>query len=280
VGLLAAALPPLAMLERGEHGMRLSNTSAALAIGALLAGLPAVVSADTLVVPTGMNLENEDAPQSSPFPFATYSPTATNFPFRYQQVYDASYFTSFADVLAITELRFRIDSGFGDRDPYSVPEIQVYLSTTAAEPNALATGSTAAMDGNVGADETLVFSGQLNWDPCGALACPVPQVPPFDQTIPLATTFSYDPAAGNLLLDVDYLGTAYNDQRYDAVNTGDLMSNVREVILRSDGTTHSFPVADSFGLVTQFVFTVPEPGANAVAGAAFAALVALRRSRA
>jgi hypothetical protein len=136
------------------------------------------------------------------------------------------------------------------------------------------------MDGNIGADERLVFSGPRDWNACGTGGCP-PNVLPFDQVIPLATPFVYDPTAGNLLLEVQYPeGGPYPEQRYDAVGAGDLMSNVREVVLRSDGVTHSFQPPDSFGLVTQFVFTLPEPGAGAIAFAAFAALVALRRIRA
>jgi hypothetical protein len=262
--------------------MRLSPLSATLVLAGL-ASVAAPSAAVELVVPTGMNLEVEEGLQSSPFPFATYAdpPLTSNYPYRYQQVYDASYFTSFADVLTISELRFRIDPGFGSRAPYTTGPLQVYLSTTAAEPNALAAGSPVALDSNVGADETLVFSGTRDWDACGNIACPVPQIPPFDQTLPLTTSFAYDPTAGNLLLEVWYeaqtSGDDYPIQRFDAVNTGDLMSNVREVIDRGDNATHLWPVADSFGLVTQFVFTVPEPGASALACAAFATLLGLRR---
>jgi len=185
-------------------------------------------------------------------------------------------FTSFGDVIQIEELVFRIDQSQGDRGAFTVNDVDVYLSTTAAEPDALAAGSSLALDGNVGADSMLVYSGPLAWDPCGASAC---VQPPFDQNVPFDSVYEYDPTAGNLLLEVFYPTSPYPEQRFDAVDAGDLMSNAREVIDRNDGVTHIFPNADSLGLVTQFVFTVPEPETPALAFAALAGIVALRRVR-
>jgi len=248
------------------------------ALSALLLALLLTTPAqgDTLVVPNGF--ENVDA--SGPgfvFPFATS--LISNYPLRFQQVYEASSFPDLDDVLTISELRFRINSPDGDRDPFTVEQVEVHLSTTAVAPDALTNGSTQALDDNVGADDTIVFTGGLSWDPCGSDPCLAPPAP-FDLAVVFATPFSYDPTAGNLLLEVFNGSEEYPIQIFDALGvTGDAISNAREVLSRSDLTTHLFP-SDSFGLITQFVYTVPEPGSTGAALVALLGMAALVRARA
>jgi hypothetical protein len=110
---------------------------------------------------------------------------------RYQQAYDAA---SFPDIVTISGLTFFnvINNGFGDRslDP-AVYELQ--LTTTTRAIHALS----PSFDANLGADLQLVFAGELSGD----------VVPPDGElTFGLPAPFTYDPAAGNLLLDVRKIG--------------------------------------------------------------------------
>ncbi|RIK93748.1 MAG: hypothetical protein DCC71_23920 [Proteobacteria bacterium] len=252
-----------------------------LAVFALLAAVhPWTAHGDTLVTPTGLNLENVDGPQAFAFPWARGNPEFSNFPYRYQQGYAASEFDSIGDVLQISELRFRVDQATGSRTPFNVGDVEVRLSVTTVDPDELATGSTEALDGNIGARQTLVYEGPLAWDPCDVAVCPVPA---FDLAVPFVTDFVYDPLTdGNLLLEVYNLSEVYPTQFFDAVNTpADGIGHVREVLDRNDVANHLFPTdAPSNGLVTQFVYTVPEAGSAASAAAALLAVAALRRRRA
>ena len=89
------------------------------------------------------------------------------------------------------------------------------------------------------------------------------------------------PLDGNLLLEVYNLSTLYPTQFFDAVNSpSDGIGHVREVLNRNDPEQSLFPTdAPSNGLVTQFVYTVPETGSLASGAAALLAAGALRRRR-
>ena len=114
---------------------------------------------------------------------------------RLQEVYGAA---NFPPNIAfwITELRFRPDATFGSAFNTTVGNIQVNLSTTTRAPGALS----LTFANNIGADETVVFSGSV------ALSSQFSGVPggpkDFDIAIPLTTAFLYDPGAGNLVMDV------------------------------------------------------------------------------
>jgi hypothetical protein len=239
---------------------------------ALLCVAPALARAAVVVVPNAY--ANAEAPAAFVGPFATF--TTANYPVRYQQVYGAAEFAELAEELLISELRFRMDGPNGDSFPFTVQDVDVRLSTTTAAVDSLAEGSTAALDSNVGSDDTLVYTGMLKWNPCSTAACTSPA--PLDLPIPLTTPFTYRPGDGNLLLEVfnmspiESLPINFFDTA-DAV--GDTTANSREVLLRSDQTTHEF-MADSRGLVTQFVYT-PEPDALAASLAAVLSVAALRR---
>jgi hypothetical protein len=244
---------------------------------ALLLGVASVspVAAETLVSPA--IYENSDGGGSTPFPFAVS--VFSNLPFRHQQVYAATEFTGIQEPITITELRFRIDQLNGDRNETDPdPDVQVLLSVTSKAPDMLATGSSAALDSNIGTGQALVFDGILEWDPCGAGNCPLP---PFDLVIPLSPGYVYDPTAGNLLLEVYNVATEFQSQFFDAATAVDGVSTVREVIDADDMVTHLWPTdSASAGLVTQFEYFVPEAGATLSACAALLALAGARRRRA
>ena len=242
-----------------------------LAVIALLIGSAA--HADTVVIPSAY--ASQDAPTEVAYPFAVGQ--FSNRPYRYQQVYDATGFGSPGDVIWISDIAFRVDQPNGDLGAFVVQDVDVHLSTTAKAVNGLSGGSTAALDSNVGNDSTLVFSGTLNWDPCGATAC---VFDPFDESIHFTTPFVYDPTAGNLLLEIYNFSTPpFPNNFFDAVQNDASMSNTRDMIDVVDGTTHHF-FTDAVGLVTQFTFTVPEPGAISSVASALLALAGLKRRRA
>ena len=165
---------------------------------------------------------------------------------RYQQVYDAS---EFPDPIGIVDMRFRPDDPFGlafvDE---TITNIEIRLSTTASAVDAL---STTFAD-NIGADETLVHSGPLTLSSSN-----VPLM--FDIVIPFLTPFFYDPAEGNLLLEVkNFSGNlTFNDIGFwDASNDdSDSISRLLSVQANPNDLTGA---QDTFGLVTQFGL-IPEP---------------------
>ena len=77
-----------------------------------------------------------------------------------------------------------------------MPSVQVNLSTTTRGPDQLS----SMFSENVGANDTVVYSGQLNTDLIGG-KYGGPTSWDFE-IYPLAKAFLYNPDAGNLLLDV------------------------------------------------------------------------------
>jgi hypothetical protein len=107
--------------------------------------------------------------------------------------------------------------------------------------------------------------------------CVGPYPQPFDLAIPLSTPFVYDPSAGNLLLEVfnDDLTPVINYFLDQENNSEDSVSRVVE--LRELVTGNPLFSGNSGGLITQFVYTVPEASGVASAIAALLALGGLRR---
>jgi hypothetical protein len=124
----------------------------------------------------------------------------------------------------------------------TLPAVQINLSTTPKAPDGLST----TFASNVGNNDTVVFSGALS---LSSAASGSPAA--FDVLIPFTTAFFYNPAAGNLLLDVRNSGGGTSSQ-FDAVSaTGDSVSRAYNPVNSSTGST------ETFGLVTEFVF---QPG--------------------
>ncbi len=192
----------------------------------------------------------------APDSLATVEGNAGNaFPFsplsdmRFQQVYASSQFPP--QPILISTIRFRRD-----------------LSTTFAD--------------SVGANNAVVFSGSLS---LSAPTLPAGSSPPFpfNFAIPLSKPFLYDPAAGNLLLDV-WNFSATSTTFLDAEDSpGDPIS--RAFTFSSGVNSSQADAADTLGQVTEFESTpvapapaggIPEPSTLLLFVSAFIALVARR----
>ncbi|MEK7404564.1 MAG: PEP-CTERM sorting domain-containing protein [Acidobacteriota bacterium] len=183
------------------------------------------------------------------FPFGCASGT------RYQQVYDAGQFSGPID---IGKLQFYADYYTADANLLATGTWSIYLSTT---PYAVNDIDSRAFDLNLGADNMLfavVVGGVV-----------IPNV----WTIP-GSTFSYDPSAGNLLLDI----------HASLTSSGSLFLNARSFTGGAAFSRwHNFgSLFDNYGLITGFDTAegvIPEPGAFVLAGLGLAALALLRRTR-
>lgn len=113
---------------------------------------------------------------------------------RSQQVYRNTEFP--AQSIRIKELRFRPDRVWGYAFSTVISNLQVHLSTTSKDPS----GLSATYAENTGPDDTTVFSGSLAIS--SQFTGPAEGPKDFDMVIPLQVPFVYNPAQGNLLMDI------------------------------------------------------------------------------
>lgn len=182
-------------------------------------------------------------------------------PGRYQQVYSGASFPDVPQIL-ISAIAFRIDRVTQDRVAPQfeafVQDVDFLLSTTPTGADELS----RTYAENVGVDESLAFSGFL---PLGILGPGAPDdTSAFHVNVPFDEPFLFDPAAGNLLVEVrNRTGTNLpfgNAIFFDAVDSGaDGTSRVFE-FFDGDGAEVEVGQIDSLGLVTRFhVAVIPEP---------------------
>lgn len=182
----------------------------------------------------------------------------------YQQIYSA---TQFSAPITIGSIDFYNTQANSFATAMNSGTWTISLSTTSAAVGNLAVPGS----GNLGADNTVVFSGNLS------------QPWTFGDTlhIGLSQSFTYDPSMGNLLMDIEVSGAndAGGDVFFDVQmsSSGAMSREYFNNVLNSIAT-------DGWGLVTTFearrVTSVPEP-ANAlllVAGLGLVARVARRRA--
>ena len=183
---------------------------------------------------------------------------------RYEQVYSASQFSTFAPGgEEITQIAFRVGAEAAGRLDHgafvtTVPAIQFTLSTTLASPGNLS----SSFANNLGADATTVYgiagigspltissTGTLTADPA-----------PFDIVVSSSTPFFYNPASGNLLLDIQNYEGAESPSGIELdgiLGDGTITSRAYNYGDASASTTNN---AGDYGVVTEFVATpIPEP---------------------
>jgi hypothetical protein len=229
-------------------------------LGALLllgAINPAHAVVPTVVVPNSARTVEGNSNNSYPFNLTPFGVPSQ----RYQQLYVASQFGGGG---LITQIIFRPDATFGNAFTSTLPDIQIDLAYT----NHADDGLSTTYANNITAGDTIVFArGPLTLS--SAFTGPPNGPKDFDIVITLTTPFFYNPALGNLLLDVRNFG-AGTTCSFDAVFTsGDGVSRLFNQNV--NGTTGS---TDSLGLVTGFNI-VPEPGTAALSLAGGGTLLAL-----
>jgi hypothetical protein len=165
---------------------------------------------------------------------------------RSMRIFDASQFAALSGPSFLTQFAWRPDMIPGTSGPRSV-NLRIYASTTTRSVD----GLSMTFADNLGADNTLVFNGTLNWT-TGNLPGPG-NTRLFDIVFPCTTPFLYDPAAGNLLLDMQL---SANGQ---SITLDTVVGNptAREIV----NTTSSNAVTAEFVLpfiqVIQFLFEPP-----------------------
>jgi hypothetical protein len=166
---------------------------------------------------------------------------------RYQQVYGASDFSALQPGGGlITDLSFRlrtVQPGLS----VIISNIQVDLSTTPKSPDSLS----PVFAQNVGLDDRVFYSGVLSLNSAGGGN--------FDITIHGGSPFYYNPALGNLLLDVrNYTGARISvfGSLLAEYTVGDTVSKIYAYNVGASAADG----VDTGGLVTLFTVTpVPEP---------------------
>ncbi|QBQ55813.1 PEP-CTERM sorting domain-containing protein [Nitrosococcus wardiae] len=243
----------------------------AMMLGATLIALGTVneTQATVLIAPNALATEEGNANNAAPFTFSS----------RYQQVFEASEFSSLSGLALITKISFRPDAVFGQAFSATIPNIQISFSTTSAVPDEL----NPIFSNNTGSDNRLVFSGSLFLS--SAFTGPAAGPKDFDVSVNLQNSFLYNPDDGNLLLDVKNFANNFSVAAFDAHNlVGDSLSRVwNDSDVNSDtaffGSGNPNDFSNSLGLVTQFTFTpVTEPATLALFSIGVLSLLGWRRN--
>jgi hypothetical protein len=199
---------------------------------------------DTFVIPSGT--ENREGGSGSTDPFLV------GFDWRTEQIYSPNLFPALPQPeqgFRFTQVAFRFDAPgrFPGFDSATFDKIEIYMSTSA---KAFPSGYTVDMDQNHGADKTLVFSSGIQIEGQIPAAGPAP----FDIRFPFMSTYDYDPAKGDLVMEVRKYGSEALHVQTDA----EQVAGVRLFTGRLDG---SFVEAiGDVALVSQFSYSiVPEP---------------------
>lgn len=202
---------------------------------AILLGVASIASAGTITVGTF------DSINAAPFDVLIYSG-------EYQQLYVSS---DFAGPVTINSLGFAEGSLSGSGETINVT---ISLSTTSATPSTLSTNYAA----NKGPDFTQVFSQTISYTSTG--------LGNFDLVFNISP-FSYNPAEGNLLMDVVLHGGANTGPFLggDFEATSDLTTTRIFNLAGFGAPTSSYGEAEAQGLVTQFGVTpTPEPSSLSI----------------
>ena len=142
----------------------------------------------------------------------------------------------------ITQIAFRPDASQTTAINHAFTNIEFHLSTATIP----VTGLNANFASNVGANDTVVYSGSLTFTSANSIAWGTAKQ--FDLVVNLTTPFLYDPSAGNLLLEIRNYSSGFAGYIDGASD-----SSVRLNFLDNSATGTSGTV-QSFGLATRFTF--------------------------
>jgi hypothetical protein len=226
----------------------------AVAASSIALSLPGVLRAQVYSVSPGVFADTEapDAANLEGFPS-----------YRFQTVYDASDFAHLGEgPFTITRIDWRPSAEVEGPITYTTTDTRIALSTTTSTPANL---SNTFAD-NVGADEVVIINGpvELTSQNQGPLEGPRE----FDYGFDLQTPFTYDPAAGNLLMDatvIDAEGPLLLDFTFDP----SLSQTTAQIFSGTLGVDSPVAQGTPFaGHVIRFTI-VPEPSTGSLIGMAF-----------
>lgn len=172
---------------------------------------------------------------------------------RYQQVFDASQFSSISNGGTISSIFIRKNGDSRETTAQTISNLQVNLSTTARGPDSLS----RVFAENVGSDDTIVFGpGRVSLDASGGPGEPEN----FSANIGhFSASFFYNPRAGNLLLDIRNYSGSVDDGELFRVDGHDATNDSVSSIFGFAANAPNASQVSSFGFVTLFgAFPVPD----------------------
>lgn len=208
---------------------------------------------EDVVVPNSLTNVEGNTQNNLPINCGQFGNTST----RYQQAYLSSQINGLP--VEIKGINFRLSEDRVEVPPVEIPNIQINMSTTQAQPGNLS----ATFADNLGLIVTPVYSGPLTISSpaCGTGPCP------FTIPIPLQTPYMYDPDDGNLIIDIRISSCmGIINIQMDASNTSENLDITSRVCTGNPGMLgENSPVGDlvnDTGLVTEFELTVLPPTKN------------------
>ena len=202
----------------------------------LLSIVSAIAQATVVVVPN--ELENQQGLGASCAPFGSCPGIQ-----RYQQLYSSDQFSTLSGPMLISSVAFRTDTIFRGDVTGSLSDIRMKLSTTDRS------SLSPLFADNIGSDETIVYAGPYAYN--------LQQLPgAFEIVFPLQSSFVYEPAEGNLVLElVNMVASESVSLSLDRVL---LFGGVQQLVSpQFSGPFATNGQVANTGLVTQFTFAMP-----------------------